>query len=124
MELIKRRDEIKKNIETLNTYLNRRSKDEYAFAAKLIKKGRCFVAVESENGYRFYPSKFVGYVSNAMNCYIPSKLDGRDTNKAITDALKQNLQQNAKLEQAYIHYCDKLGVKPERHKKSFWLWMQ
>ena len=58
----KRAFPIKKNINTLENYLKRKTDPEYSYAIDLIRRGTCFVAMKQEdNEYHFYPSRFIGY---------------------------------------------------------------
>lgn len=52
---------MKCNILTIDTYLEQKTDPEYNFALERIKLGTCFFAIKKENGYRFYPSRFIVY---------------------------------------------------------------
>lgn len=95
--------------------------DERIFAIGLIKKGRCFVTYQVNSETRFWPSRFVGYKSNGMSQHKASKTkDGKETNPAITKALKINLKINQNLEELHHQYCQSFGVIPDNFKKQFW----
>lgn len=121
MEAIKIKDEIIENIERLERYLCEGSDDERSFAINLIKKGRCFVTYQVNGETRFCPSRFVGYKSNNMREHEASRSkDGRETNPAITRALKTKLEINPDLEALHREYCQSFGVTPDNVNKQFW----
>lgn len=95
---------------TLDQYLDHKREAEYSFALSLIKKGICFVAVNVGGKYRFYPSRFIGYVDNTMNKHLENvEKNGIDTNAAISKAVKQKAVFDLELEKAYQDYCMQLG---------------
>lgn len=110
MQYVQSLEEIKENMLVLDSYLDKKCESEYSFALNLIKKGICFIAVKTEDRYRFYPSRFIGYVENTMDKHLnnPEK-DGRKTNPAISKVLNQNLSYNPDLEKEYKAYCEYLG---------------
>lgn len=110
MHCVQSLEEIRQNMLTLDRYLEEKCDSEYSFALDLIKKGICFIAVKAENGYRFYPSRFIGYAGNCMDHHLNnSKKDGRVTTPAITKVLGQPLTVSPCLEQEYKRYCELLG---------------
>jgi hypothetical protein len=64
MGFVKELVDIIENIETIDKHLLDPVKQDYAIS--LIEEGTCFVAVKGEEGYRFYPSRFVGYKNNSI----------------------------------------------------------
>lgn len=111
--------EIALNMKTLDHYLERNVDPEYTYALNLIKLGTCFIAKKTENGYKFYPSRFVGYKDNTMDKHQNNEeKDGRVTNSQITTILNQNLNCYPKLDTEYKRYCIYLGFEP-REKGSF-----
>lgn len=121
MEPIEIKDEIIENIERLENYLCEGTDNERSFAINLIKKGRCFVTYQVNGETRFCPSRFVGYKSNNMREHEASlSKDGRETNPAITRALKTKLEINSDLEKLHREYCQGFGVTPDNVKKQFW----
>jgi len=110
MQLVKSFNEIKANIQTLDKYLIEKHEPEYSFALNLVKRGTCFIAVKSEQGYKFYPSRFIGYAENTMNKHLNNtEKDGRETNPAIDSILHSAVSYDPKLESAYREYCESLG---------------
>jgi 5-methylcytosine-specific restriction protein A len=121
METIEIKEEIIENIVKLENYLCEGTDEERSFAVNLIKKGRCFVTYQVNGETRFCPSRFVGYKSNNMRQHEASQSkDGRETNPAITKALKINLEINQNLEVLLEEYCQSFGVTPDNVKKQFW----
>ena len=110
MRSVQTEKEILDNMELLDKYLSQKTESTYSFALGLIKRGTCFIANKTENGYCFYPSRFVGYANNSMDRHLnnPYK-DGRETNPAISFVLDQKLMQDLELEKEYRKYCERLG---------------
>lgn len=51
----------------------------------MIKRKVCFVAVEQEGGFHFYPSRFIGYIANTRDKNMNNEYkDGKETNPAIS----------------------------------------
>lgn len=110
MQCVKQISDIKENIQTLDKYLDSKCDPEYTFALKLVKKGTCFIAVKSKDGYKFYPSRFMGYAGNTMDKHLNNtQKDGKETNPVISHILNKKLINNKGLEKAYKEYCEKLG---------------
>jgi len=115
MEIVKTMAELRKNMETLDVYLNNKVDPAYSFALNLVKKGVCFVAVKHRGSYRFYPSRFIGYAKNNMNAHENnSQKDGKETNPAISKLLSSKPAADAELEKAYEAYCEELGFTPNQ----------
>lgn len=115
------------NCEVLESYLNSGKDPEYSFALNLIRRGICFVAIESKGIYRFYPSRFVGYQENSMKKHENNEWkDGKETNPVIGNLLGIGMPvPNASLDLAYRDYCRKLGFEPQDKgafgvKHKFW----
>lgn len=110
MKCVQSLEEIKQNMHVLDGYLDKKCDSEYSFALSLIKKGTCFIAVKTESGYKFYPSRYIGYADNTMDKHLNNtEKDGRVTNPAISKVLNQNLSCNSKLDKEYRNYCENLG---------------
>lgn len=104
-------EDIKKNMKTLDNYLSSDDKDEVIYAKKRVKMGTCFIAVHTENGFRFYPSRFIGYAENTMDKHERNyEKDGTQTNPAISQILGASPKPNTALENEYQKYCESLGV--------------
>ena len=104
-------DEILDNCATLDGYIKSRKDPEYTYALELVKRGTCFLAIEDEGEYRFYPSRFIGYYNNSMVQHENNgDKDGRVTNPAIAAAINQgNPTPNSEFDSLYKEYCARLG---------------
>ena len=107
--LVTNKIEIIENLKTLDTYLNQKLDPYYEFALNLIKRGTCFIVVKIDD-YKFYPSRFIGYISNAMEKHINNEyIHVGYTNKAISKILNHKPIPNSELNNKYRDYCEKLG---------------
>jgi hypothetical protein len=103
-------NQILDNVDTLEKYLSYKKEPEYEFALNLIKRGTCFLAIKSYEGYKFYPSRFIGYVNNNMAKHLNNDYkDGRETNVAISNIVGFKPKQNPTLNLEYTKYCERLG---------------
>lgn len=119
MDVVKSMDEIRINMKTMDSYLIKADNPEYIYALSLISKGICFVADDSTGKFRFYPSRFIGYVNNTMSKHeCNSSKDGRVTNPAISKVLNQKPEADSEMEIAYKKYCKSLGINV-KEKGSF-----
>ena len=109
LELISSIEELVQNIEKFEYYLTEGNEYERVATINLIKKGTCFIAYTIGMELRFAPSRFLGYVDNNLERHQTSDIDGRQTNKAITQVIKSKLEHNNGLERQYIKYCMDLG---------------
>lgn len=110
MRAINSVEELESNITILKQYLNSKTDSEYSFALDLVKKGTCFVAVENESGFSFFPSRFIGYAKNNMNKHLNNQeKDGKETNPVISFLLGGKPTLNPELEKQYREHCDALG---------------
>lgn len=108
-------DELWNNCERLDEYVNSKRNPEYSFALNLIKRGTCFVAIEKDGAYKFYPSRFVGYQENSMSKHENNEWkDGKETNPAIGALLGVGAPvASTKLDEIYKKYCSTLGFEPQ-----------
>lgn len=110
MRTVENLKELQANIRTLDKYLNTKKDPEYSFGLGLVKKGTCFVAVKENNAYKFYPSRFIGYLNNSMDAHLNNEFkDGKETNPAISSILGSKPTPNAVLDNQYKEYCQSLG---------------
>jgi len=125
--LIENKNEIIKNIKLIDSYLKKGSQQEKEFALALIKKGICFVVIKGGNTYKFYPSRFLGYVDNNMDAHVNNdNKDGRKTNPKISVILGTKPVFNLELEEEYVRYCEQLGFKANKKgsfgvERKYWL---
>jgi len=134
LPLVASREEINRNVATLDGYLENPNSREGAYAKGLIGRGRCFVVVSVSGGCRFYPSRFMGYVDNSMekheemgehkNATGEITRDGRDTNPAISQCLGELIEKGnsqwGELEKKYKEFCAKLSLVPNGNERKFW----
>ena len=73
MELINSKDELIKNIETLEYYINEGKDLEVIDAKSLIKRGTCFVVYKIDSVLHFAPSRFIGYRDNNLDKHFRNK---------------------------------------------------
>ncbi len=119
LELVSKIEDIYENISTLENYIQSRKDPEHEFVLNLIQRGVCFFRVKSEDGYKFYPSRFIGYKSNTYSIHASSQfIDGRETNRAITKVLGVKLAENGEYDKQYEKYCLSIGIQA-RDKGSF-----
>ena len=119
LELVKKAEDINDNISTLDKYIQTEKDPENEFAMKLIQRGICFVRIKSSDGYKFFPSRFIGYKGNSYDFHaLADDIDGRETNRAITKVLGVKLEGNSEYDKQYVEYCRKLGFRA-REKGSF-----
>lgn len=119
MRLITTKNQLVKNIDTLEGYLTEGDDYSSSEAKALVKRGTCFVAYKIDKELRFAPSRFIGYVDNKLDKHSTSdEKDGRETNKAIFQILGTKPEPNEKLNEKYLEYCKRLGFQPSE-KGSF-----
>jgi hypothetical protein len=108
MDFVRNLGDIIENIETIDEYLLDPAKQE--FAINLIKEGTNFVAVKKEQGYRFYPSRYVGYKNNSYDAHTRHNLEERkDTSPTISQILKHKPDPSQDFEMEYKKFCEDLG---------------
>ncbi|MDR1985378.1 MAG: hypothetical protein LBP88_00205 [Treponema sp.] len=111
MKLITNRDQLIRNIKTLDKYVAYGSQEEKLWAKERIRLGICFVAYTIDKELRFAPSRFIGYQDNSREKHEKNTAkDGRDTNPAITAVLGTKYGEQVNLNSAYVAYCKKLGI--------------
>jgi len=126
LPFVKNKEEILKNAATLNGYLKDKNTEKNLYAKELIRNGKCFVAISTTDGYLFFPSRFMGYVSNSMEAHIKmgemkkmsgkTTRDGRKTNAIISEIIGELIvDENPKwkiFETEYKKFCKILGIVP------------
>jgi len=112
MDTVNTWEEIKQNILTLENY-RKSHDDDREYYIGLIKRGTCFIAYEYHKSIHFAPSRFIGYQENNISKHESNESrDGRVTNKAINEILKDTPQVNGELEFRYKQFCQSLGFTP------------
>ena len=78
------------------------------------------------SAYKFYPSRFVGYVNNNMTAHENNdSKDGRETNDAVSKIFGRKPSANGGLEKFCKDYCERLGFTANKAgsfgvKRKFW----
>ena len=129
-ELVKSLEDILQNAKTINIYLSEMDTENFEYARSLIKKGTCFFVIKENNSYKFYPSRFIGYINNSKikhesSCYK----DGRITNAAIYNILREKPLNNIFYENEYLKYCASLGIVTSKTgsyevKRKYWTFVE
>lgn len=127
MKTVSTLKEINTNIKVIDDYLKSKNENEVSYAKGLIKRGICFVIVATKEGYKFYPSRFIGYVNNSMEIHERNfNKDGKETNPAISAIIGSNPKFDENFEDEYKEYCVSLGFKPNQSgafgvQRKYWL---
>ena len=109
------------NLDRVEGYLSSPSDELFYSMASYIARGRVFVAYIVDGIYHFAPSRFVGYKDNTLVKHNNNnEKDGKITNHAISKILGAKAFY-PKLEDAYLKYCEWLGVTAVNHKRTYWL---
>lgn len=126
--VVKSKKQIIDNINVLEKYLSDMDSEiNREFALDRIKKGTCFIAILGSEGYRFYPSRFIGYLNNSRRVHeIDTDKDGRITNKAIEDVLRKGPIFYQEMEDEYYKYCNWLRIKASNNgawgvQRKYWV---
>jgi len=120
MKLVETWTEIRENLLTFNSY--RLSKDlfEREFFVDRIRLGKCFVALETNTGIIFGPSRFVGYVENNIYDHQDNlSKHGWYTNQSIKEILGP-CDQNSQIEREYLSLCQQLKIDPANNTRKYW----
>lgn len=126
MEKIKTLNDLKINTKTLDSYIIDKKDPLYTFGLNLIKKGTCFVVIKDGEQYKFYPSRFIGYLNNNMEDHLNNNFkDGRETNPTISYILGNKPLKKQDLNKKYIEYCESLGFAANEKgsfgvERKFW----
>ena len=119
--IIKTKEQLIKNLDQVEGYLCSSSEELYNTMAQYIAKGKVFVSYKVNGIFHFAPSRFVGYKDNTLVKHQNNQeKDGKRTTPAISKLLGPRLF-DTKLEDAYLKYCEWLGVTAANNKRTFWL---
>lgn len=76
----------------------------------------------------FGPSRFLGYEENSVRKHLNRrKRDGRETNKAIDNVLRDRFGFPIKhveddvVEDSFLQFCNELGVNPAKKARKYWI---
>ena len=120
METVKTWSDIRLNILQLEKYKNSQNNEERTFYKNIVGRGRCFVALDTRNGFVFAPSRFVGYVDNNIKNHDENyDKDGRITNVEIDKILGPH-EVNKILEERFKIFCENLDIGPVHHARKYW----
>ena len=120
METAKTWSDIRLNILQLEKYKNSENNEERTFYKNIVGRGRCFVALDTRNGFVFAPSRFVGYVDNNIKNHDENyDKDGRITNVEIDKILGPH-EVNKILEERFKIFCENLDIGPDNHERKYW----
>ena len=120
--LISSKAQLIKNLDRVEGDLSSSSSELSETMAQYIARGRVFVTYIVNGKYHFAPSRFVGYKDNTLVKHQNNnEKDGTITTPAISKILGVKNQFYLELEEAYLTYCDWLGVTATEHKRTFWL---
>ncbi len=113
IRLVRTREELIENMDTLDRYLENKAEPEYEFGCQRIKRGIHFIVREKNGKKHFYPSRFIGYAHNSKEQHENNeRKDGKVTTPCITKILKQTPYLSPELELAYQEFCMELGFTP------------
>lgn len=111
-----------KNLDKVEEYLSSGSDKKYNEMAGYIARGRVFVSYKVNGEMHFAPSRFVGYQNNTLTKHQNNhEKDGTETTPVISKIIGSKNQFDAKLEDKYLAYCQKLGVTTVNNKRTYWL---
>jgi 5-methylcytosine-specific restriction protein A len=127
-ELVSTIEHVIDNVETLYQYGESNNQDERKFHDARIKNGKLFAAVQVRHSFRYAPSKFAGYVNNDLShAKNLSDRDGRKTNVALSsligDALEAGDQGYDAIDQDFLDYCKRKGIRPSQHHRQRRYWV-
>jgi 5-methylcytosine-specific restriction enzyme A len=125
---VRKIEEVIENIITLNNYKTG-DETEREFLRGRTKNGKLFVVLKKNGQYLFSPSKFAGYRGNNKSIHLADleNRDGRNTNKALDKLLGKHLDfqdsRHAKIDAAFLQYCQNLELEPSKHHRPRRYWI-
>lgn len=127
-DLVSNVEQVVENIETLFRYGESNDQVERKFHDARIKNGKLFAVVEDRGSFRYAPSKFAGYVHNDISHQNSlGDRDGRKTNQALSrligKALDADDQGYDEIDQNFIDYCGRKGIRPSQHHRQRRYWV-
>ena len=123
MILIDNRDELIKNLDTVESYLNGDNDEVVEIMAELIRKGKNFVAYNFNGSTHFAPSRFVGYKDNTIRKHF-QKDNGKHGTYTSQRLRRSDIlgidRPDPELQTEWESYCRECGVEPTKGTKTFW----
>ena len=117
-DFIKTREDVIRNMMTLDSYLKGEFGDEYKrWAVDRMVKGRNFVVEVIDSKIHFAPSRFVGYLDNTKEKHEENHGDGKSTDRVLK-TYYQKLQ-DGRLDVLLQKELSKYGASSE--EKSYWV---
>lgn len=125
LKLVTTQEELAGNLHTIERYLSSSSKEDVAFAKRLLARGKCFVILRVGGRIIAGPSRFIGYADNSRQKHsLPVNreiLSGGDTNWAITNLLG-DYQQSKDLDELFKRFCEQCNAEvSHKDDRKFWL---
>lgn len=127
-ELVSTIEQVVENIETLYLYGESINPDERNFHDARIKNGKLFAVIQDHRNFRYAPSKFAGYVNNDIrHADNLGDRDGRKTNLTLTSLIGEALEAGDDdydtIDQGFIEYCNRKGIRPSQHHRQRRYWV-
>ncbi len=120
MRLVETWTEIRGNLIAFNSYGKSSDMLEREFFVERLRLGKCFVALDTDKGIIFGPSRFLGYVDNNIYSHEDNKSKhGWDTNPAISEFVGP-CKTIAEIEESFIRFCHEYQVDPIKYTRKYW----
>ena len=120
--IITTKTQLIKNLDRIESYLSSNSNELYNTMANYIARGREFVCYIVNEKMHFAPSRFVGYQNNTLIKHQNNDdKDGKITTPAISKIIGSKNLFYEELEDAYLTYCEWLGVTASNNNRTYWL---
>ena len=120
--LIKTKRQLIKNLDKIEEYLSNNTDEVYDTMAEYIDRGRVFISYIVDGETHFAPSRFIGYQNNTLIKHRKNKKkDGKETTPEISRIIGSKNQFYKKTEDAYLAFCEDLGVEASKNKRTYWI---
>jgi hypothetical protein len=120
MRLVETWTEIRQNLLRFDSYRTSLDPLEREFHSDRIRLGKCFVALDTDRGCIFGPSRFLGYADNDYQTHESNALKhGWDTNPAINLTLGR-CEPNGEIEAVFLEFCGDHDIVPSNNKRKYW----
>lgn len=116
-EFIETREDVIKNILTLNAYVNGSTQSYCDWAKQRYKQGRWFVAEIINGKLMFAPSRFCGYKDNSLELHENNQWkDGRETNALFNSLRLYKEVSDSFLSNQFADFMSGLGIERDSPK--------